>query len=156
MTAQESVWARLQRVFFGERSIGKAPAPDGTMHFEILLEGREPIDAWMICTVCLSVDRAASVSHARWRCGDCGAVSDLQQPLPQYLDENSLDSLDRNLREWGNAKGVRPAYKMLKSARFKCLMKLSRRRSGGAESAAAPSSAGEPSEHASRQGTTGE
>ena len=63
-----------------------------------------------------------------WRCSDCGSLADHQQPIAQYLDENSLEVLDRNLREWGSVKGVRPAYRMLKSARFKCLMTLSRRR----------------------------
>jgi hypothetical protein len=48
--------------------------------------------------------------------------------MPQYLDENSLEVLERNLREWLAVKGMRPAYKSLRSARFKCLMTLSRRR----------------------------
>ena len=68
------------------------------------------------------------MQRRRWRCSDCSAIGDLQQPLPQYLDEHPVDTLDRDLKEWGNAKGVRAAYKMLKSARFKCLITLNRRR----------------------------
>ena len=68
----------------------------------------------------------------RWRCSDCSSIGDLQRPLPEYLDEHSIDTLDKDLKEWGNAKGVRAAYKMLKSARFKCLITLNRRRQLGA------------------------
>ena len=104
----------------------------GEMAYEILVEGREPIEAWSVCTICLQVDRTASVQRRRWRCSDCSSMRDLQRPLPEYLNEHSVDTLDRNLKEWGNAKGVRAAYKMLKSARFKCLITLNRRRQPGA------------------------
>jgi len=130
MTAPDSLWTRLQNLFFGPSpGTGRAPVgrPGEDMPYEILLEGREPIEAWSVCTVCMNVDRTVSVRRARWRCSDCGSLADHQQPIVQYLDENSVEVLDRNLREWGNVKGVRPAYKMLKSARFKCLMVLSRR-----------------------------
>ncbi len=131
MTARESLWTRLQRLFFGpDPGVGRAPAsrPGGEMPYELLLEGREPIEAWSVCTVCMNADRTASVGRPRWRCPDCGSVADHQQSMPQYLDENSLEVLERNLREWLAVKGVRPAYKSLRSARFKCLMTLSRRR----------------------------
>jgi hypothetical protein len=131
MTAPESLWTRLQRLLFGpDPGTGRAPATRAgdEMPYEILLEGREPIEAWSVCTVCMNADRTAAVQRARWRCSDCGSLADHQQRIAQYLDENSPEVLDRNLREWGNVKGVRPAYKMLKSARFKCLMTLSRRR----------------------------
>jgi hypothetical protein len=131
MTTSESLWTKLQRLILGpDPGIGRAPATRAgdEIPYEILLEGREPIDAWSVCTVCMNADRTASVQRARWRCSDCGSLADHQQPIERYLDENSLDVLDRNLREWGSVKGVRPAYKMLKSARFKCLMTLSRRR----------------------------
>lgn len=131
MTAPESLWTRLQRLLFGpDPGAGRAPASRAgdEMPYEILLEGREPIEAWSVCTVCMNADRTASVQRARWRCADCGSLADHQQPIVRYLDENSLEVLDRNLREWGAVKGVRPAYKMLRSARFKCLMTLSRRR----------------------------
>jgi hypothetical protein len=104
----------------------------GVMAYEILVEGREPIEAWSVCTICLQVDRTASVRRRRWRCSDCSSIGDLQRPLPEYLDEHSIDTLDKDLKEWGNAKGVRAAYKMLKSARFKCLITLNRRRQPGA------------------------
>jgi hypothetical protein len=132
MTESASLWTRLQRLFFGPDpgSSGRAPAARAGERtpYEILLEGVEPVEAWSVCTVCMNVDRTASVHRARWRCSDCGSLGDQQQPITQYLDENSLDVLDQNLRQWGSVKGVRPAYKMLKSARFKCLMTLSRRR----------------------------
>jgi hypothetical protein len=99
---------------------------------EIGAQGREPIEAWSVCTICLQVDRTASVQRRRWRCSDCSSMRELQRPLPEYLDEHSVDTLDRDLKEWGNAKGVRAAYKMLKSARFKCLITLNRRRQPGA------------------------
>jgi hypothetical protein len=128
MTAQESLWAKLQRLFFGpDPGMGRAPVnrPGDEMPYEILLEGREPIEAWSVCT---NADRTASVHRPRWRCTDCGSLADHQQPMPQYLEENPIDVLDRNLREWLAVKGMRPAYKTLRSARFKCLMALSRRR----------------------------
>ena len=42
------------------------------MSYEILLEEREPIDGWTVCTVCLNVDRTATVARRSWRCADCG------------------------------------------------------------------------------------
>jgi len=131
MTAPESLWTRLQQLLFGPGpGTGRAPATRAgdEMPYEILLEGRESVEAWSVCTVCMNADRTTAVLRARWRCADCGSLADHQQPIVQYLDENSLDVLDRNLREWGAVKGVRPAYRMLRSARFKCLMTLSRRR----------------------------
>ena len=50
--------------------------------------------------------------------------------LRDYLTENSAETLEKNLREWGNVKGVRAAYKMLRSARYKCLLSLGRRLRG--------------------------
>lgn len=102
------------------------------MSYEILLEQQEPIDGWTVCTICLNVDRTANVASGgkRWRCADCGidAGNNTQRTLPDYLNENPIETLEKNLREWGNVKGVRAAYKMLRSARYKCLMTLSRRR----------------------------
>jgi ribosomal protein L37AE/L43A len=102
------------------------------MSYEILIEGRETIDGWSVCTVCLNVDRTTAVAAKKWRCADCGvdARNESQQPLRAYLIENPVSTLETNLREWGNVKGVRPAYKMLKSARYKCLLTLSRRNIG--------------------------
>lgn len=99
------------------------------MGYEVLIEKNEPIDGWSICTVCLQVDRTEAVLRKRWRCSDCGSenINDLQQPLRSYLTANPLDQIEKNLQEWSNVKGMRPAYKMLKSARYKCLMTLSRR-----------------------------
>jgi hypothetical protein len=131
MTARESLWTKVQRLFFGpDPGMGRAPAsrPDGEMPYEILLEAREPIEAWSVCTVCMNADRTASVRRPRWRCSDCGSPAQNQEPMPQYLDENSVEMLERNLREWLAVKGLRPAYKSLRSARFKCLITLSRRR----------------------------
>jgi hypothetical protein len=102
------------------------------MSYEILLEEQEPIDGWTVCAVCLNVERSETIALGgkRWRCSDCGVGTgnNTQRSLPEYLSENSLETLEKNLREWGNAKGVRAAYKMLRSARYKCLMTLSRRR----------------------------
>jgi hypothetical protein len=102
------------------------------MSYEILLTGGEPIDDWTVCTVCLNVDRTAAVSAKKWRCSDCGSgtSNNLQQSIRTYLLENPPDVLESNLKQWGSVKGVRPAYKMLKSARYKCLLSLSRRKSG--------------------------
>jgi hypothetical protein len=102
------------------------------MHYEILIEDREPIEAWSVCKICLQVDRAASVRRRRWRCTDCSAIGDLQQPLTEYLDEHPVHTLEKDLKEWSNVKGVRAAYKMLKSARYKCLMTLNKRRQANA------------------------
>jgi hypothetical protein len=102
------------------------------MSYEILIEEREQIDGWSVCTVCLNVDRTATVARRRWRCADCGidAGNRTQQTLKDYLTENPAETLEKNLREWGNVKGVRAAYKMLRSARYKCLLTLGRRMRG--------------------------
>jgi hypothetical protein len=102
------------------------------MSYEILIEQREPIDGWTVCTICLNVERTASVGRRRWRCADCGidAANNTQRELKDYLTENTSEVLESNLREWGNVKGVRAAYKMLRSARYKCLLTLGRRMRG--------------------------
>lgn len=99
------------------------------MTYEVLLEQQEPIDGWTVCTICLNVERTSAVGGKRWRCADCGvdAGNNTQRTLPQYLAETPLETLENNLRAWANVKGVRAAYKMLRSARYKCLMTLSRR-----------------------------
>jgi hypothetical protein len=114
------------------------------MSYEILLEQREPIDGWTVCTVCLSVDRTTAVLHRRWRCADCGVdtSNNSQRALRDYLTENSAETLEKSLAAWGSTKGVRPAYKMLRSARYKCLLTLGRRLRGEAPPAA--SLAGDP------------
>jgi hypothetical protein len=108
------------------------------MSYEILIEEREPIDAWSVCTVCLNVERTAAVSGKRWRCADCGVdpSNNTQRPLKDYLTENTTEVIEKNLREWGNVKGVRAAYRMLRSARYKCLLTLGRRMRGEAAPAA--------------------
>jgi hypothetical protein len=102
------------------------------MSYEILVEEREPIDGWSVCTVCLSVERTTKIYRGRWRCSDCGVdtSNNSQRDLKEYLVENFPETLEKNLREWGNVKGVRAAYKMLRSARYKCLLTLGRRLRG--------------------------
>jgi hypothetical protein len=100
----------------------------GSANYEILIDGLEPIEAWSVCTICLQVDRTASAQRRSWRCSDCSAIGSLTEPVVAYLDAHPAETLERDLKEWGNAKGVRAAYKMLKSARFKCLITLNRRR----------------------------
>ena len=107
------------------------------MSYEILIEEREPIDGWSVCTVCLSIERTAKVYRGKWRCVDCGVdtSNDSQRELKQYLKDNYPDTLEKNLREWTAVKGVRAAYKMLRSARYKCLLVLGRRMLGEPASA---------------------
>ena len=102
------------------------------MSYEILLEGRETIEGWSVCTVCLNVDRTAAVTVKKWRCSDCGidASNDSQQVLRIYLLDNPPATLETNLRQWAATKRIRPAYKMLRSARYKCLLNLSRKQNG--------------------------
>jgi hypothetical protein len=102
------------------------------MSYEVLIEEREPIDAWTVCTVCLNVERTATVAGRKWRCSDCGVdtSNNSQRELKVYLAENPQATLEKNLAAWGNVKGARPAYKMLRSARYKCLMVLGRRLRG--------------------------
>jgi len=111
--------------------------------YEILVEEREPIDGWTVCTVCLCVERTATVERKKWRCSDCGVTTAnaSQRSVRDYLNENPQATLDKNLQEWSNVKGVRAAYKMLRSARYKCLMLLGRRLRG---EAASPASAASP------------
>ena len=110
------------------------------MSYEILIEERETIDGWTVCTVCLNVERTTTVLGRKWRCPDCGVdtSNDSQRVLKVYLAENPQETLEKNLAAWSNVKGVRPAYKMLRSARYKCLMVLGRRLRGES-SPAAPS-----------------
>jgi hypothetical protein len=114
------------------------------MSYESLIEQRAPLDGWTVCTVCLSVDRTDKVLRRRWRCADCGVdtSNNSQRALRDYLDQNPTETLEKNLAAWTNTKGVRPAYKMLRSARYKCLLTLGRRLRGEAPPSAAP--AGEP------------
>jgi hypothetical protein len=100
-----------------------------SMRYEILLEEREPLDRWTVCTVCLNVDRTLAVVRRRWRCSDCGvdASNDTQQPLKDYLLTTPTDVIENNLKEWNNVKGARAAYKMLRAARYKCLLTLQKR-----------------------------
>jgi hypothetical protein len=111
------------------------------MSYEILIEQQESIDGWTVCTVCLNVERSAAVVRKRWRCADCGidASNNTQRALKDYLVENTSDIIEKNLREWGNVKGVRAAYKMLRSARYKCLLTLGRRMRGEAPPSPLPS-----------------
>ena len=97
--------------------------------YEILLEEREPLDGWTLCTVCLNVDRSAAVVRRRWRCGDCGVdtSNDTQQPLKAYLTDTPVETIEKNAREWNQVKGARAAYKMLRAARYKCLLTLQKR-----------------------------
>jgi hypothetical protein len=100
--------------------------------YEILIEERETIDGWTVCTVCLNVERTTTVLGRKWRCPDCGVdtSNDSQRALKVYLTENPQETLEKNLAAWSNVKGVRAAYKMLRSARYKCLMVLGRRLRG--------------------------
>jgi hypothetical protein len=102
------------------------------MSYEILLTSDEPIDGWTVCTICLNVDRTAAVNAKKWRCSDCGSdtSNNSQQAIRAYLVENPPNVLESNLKQWSGVKGVRPAYKMLKSARYKCLLTLSKRENG--------------------------
>lgn len=114
--------------------VGGVPrATDAHKSYEILLSGTEPLEHWSVCTVCLSIERTAELTAAkRWRCPDCGstATSDTPQPLVTYLADNPAETIERNLTQWAAVKGVRPAYKMLRSARYKCLLTLARRAVG--------------------------
>ena len=107
------------------------------MSYEILIEETEPIDGWTVCTVCLNVERTAKVWRGRWRCSDCGVdtSNNSQRSLKEYLAENPSETIEKNLREWSSVKGVRAAYKMLRSARYKCLLVLGRRARGEPEPA---------------------
>jgi len=98
--------------------------------YELLIENAEPIDGWSVCTVCLSIERTARVLRRRWRCSDCGSDSSHNTQLRNYLTENDLEKIESNLREWTALKEVRAAYKMLRSARYKCLLTLGRRLRG--------------------------
>jgi hypothetical protein len=100
-----------------------------SMRYEILLEAREPLDRWTLCTVCMNVDRSLAVARNRWRCSDCGVDSsnDTQQPLKEYLTVTPAETIEKNLREWMNVKGARVAYRTLRAARYKCLLSLQKR-----------------------------
>ncbi len=121
----------LVKEFFERWREGRqhAGGASDSMRYEILLEEREPLDRWTLCTVCLNVDRTAAVLRRRWRCADCGvdASNDTQQPLVAYLTNTPAETIEKNLREWNAVKGARAAYKMLRAARYKCLLTLQKR-----------------------------
>jgi hypothetical protein len=99
------------------------------MSYEILVGDEAPVEGWSVCTVCLQVERSAAIGGKRWRCSDCGvdASNNTQRDLKTYLTDNSIETIEKNLNEWSQVKGVRAAYKMLRSARYKCLITLSKR-----------------------------
>jgi hypothetical protein len=70
------------------------------------------------------------VLRRRWRCPDCGSDSSHNTQLRDYLTANDSDKIESNLREWNAIKEMRAAYKMLRSARYKCLLTLGRRMRG--------------------------
>ena len=113
------------------------------MSYEILMEEREPIDGWTVCTVCLSIERTTKVYRGKWRCADCGVdtSNNSQRALKEYLAQNFPDTIEKNLNEWTGVKGVRAAYKMLRTARYKCLLVLGRRLLGE-QTSGAPAPAG--------------
>jgi hypothetical protein len=110
----------------------RSASGDGTASYESLIEQREPIDGWTVCTVCLNLDRTSAVQRKRWRCADCGvdAGNATQRTLKDYLTQNSAETIESNLQQWANVKGVRAAYRMLRSARYKCLLTLGKRLRG--------------------------
>lgn len=118
-----------------EPGVGGVPrSTDAHRSYELLLSGTEPLEQWSVCTICLHVDHTDAVTGTkRWRCSDCGspATADSPQGLTGYLAENPPETLEKNLKQWTAIKGMRPAYKMLRAARYKCLLTLSRRASGG-------------------------
>jgi hypothetical protein len=118
-----------------EPGVGGVPrSTDAHRSYELLLSGTEPLEQWSVCTICLHVERSGAVSDAkRRRCADCGSTptADSPQLLTAYLAQNPPETLETNLRQWTAIKGMRPAYKMLRAARYKCLLTLSRRVSGG-------------------------
>ena len=108
--------------------------------YELLIAGREPVKDWSICLICLQVDRTAAVVKRKWRCPDCSSdnTAGLQKPLATYLVENPVSLIERNIAEWSNVKGMRKAYTMLKTARYKCLITLRKREHPEPEQTAAP------------------
>ena len=76
-----------------------------------------------------SIDRTTNTIRRRWRCPDCGvdSTNNTQRTIKDYLTQNSQETIEQNLRDWTAVKGVRVAYKMLRSARYKCLLTLGRR-----------------------------
>jgi hypothetical protein len=59
------------------------------MSYEILVEEREPIDGWTVCTVCLNVERTAKVWRGKYRCPDerLHTASVELGPFPHYYLE---------------------------------------------------------------------
>ena len=100
------------------------------MSYEQLVEHHQPIDGWSICAVCLNIDLTATVARRRWRCPDCSSDATHSSALRDYLNANDIEKLETNLREWSAVKDVRAAYKMLRTARYKCLLTLGRRLRG--------------------------
>ena len=62
-------------------------------------------------------------------------LSETEDELKAYLTDNSAEKIAGNLEQWSNAKGVRAAYKMLRAARYKCLLTLGKRLRGDPASA---------------------
>jgi hypothetical protein len=91
----------------------------------------------------LSIERTTKVYRGKWRCADCGVdtSNNSQRTLKEYLVENYPETIEKNLNEWTAVKGVRAAYKMRRSARYKILLVLGRRLLGG-KTSASPAAAG--------------
>src|SRR6187455_1189741 len=78
---------------------GAAARPVDRMSYEILMEEREPIDGWTVCTVCLSIERTTKVYRGKWRCPDCGVdtSNNSQRTVKEYLVENYPETIEKNL-----------------------------------------------------------
>jgi hypothetical protein len=100
--------------------------------YEDLMEGEQPVGRFSICTICLGIAPTPLPGGTPWRCAECGSGEGggTRQTLQQYLEDNTPSMLEQNLRQWLSIKGMRPAFKMRKSARYKCLLTLSRKRHG--------------------------
>ena len=71
-----------------------------------------------VCTVCLNgAHLTKATARRKWRCSDCGAAAEQLAARSQEPILSESPTRSSELERWTTAKGVRPAYKMLRSAR---------------------------------------
>ena len=82
---------------------------------QVLVVDEEDVALWRSCVASAARD-ARVVIHAY-----------VVTPDHFHLLATPAETIEKNLKEWNNAKGMRAAYKMLRAARYKCLLTLQKR-----------------------------
>lgn len=97
--------------------------------YELLISNPSQISEWSICQICLEVvnNRTKNVPDSYWCCPECAseAIELPYMSLQEYLSNNSIESLQNQLRDWQQKDNFVAAYKLLRERRLNKLISLS-------------------------------